>query len=311
MTVPAALLTEFTEYHSPDGLIYRFDDIDQFLVSETGYGMPDISYISQRGPFQHGNTIYDYRLDPRVIQLVHRRNACSRTDYWANRANILNLLRPNRQSFGSFDLGTLRKIFTDGSMRDIDVIIEQGPAFEARNPDQWDEWSFTETLRFIAPYPPFYDPTLKTVTWASGVAITEIEFPITFPITFSASLLSSSGNNITYDGTWLSYPTIEITGPIGGFKITNDTTGEFIQLNYTLAAGEVVTISLEFGNKTVENAAGDNLIGTVTTDSSLATFHIAPDPEAAGGVNSFSVAGAGVNDDTQVVLSYYEFYIGI
>jgi hypothetical protein len=304
-------ILEFTKYFSPDGEEYSFNEDEKFLMSETGLGMPPISYIDQRGPFQHGNTIYDYRLEPRIIQLVHRRNACSRDDYWGNRADLINLVRPNRQSAGQFNLGVLRKILSTGDTRDIDVIISQGPAFEPRNLSGWDEWAFTETLRFIAPYPVFYDPTSASATWTSGVTITELDFPITFPIQFSESLLSSSGNNIAYNGTWLSYPTIEVTGPIGGFKITNDTTGEFIHLNYTVPAGDTVTISLEFGNKTVEDVAGNNLIGTVTTDSDLATFHVAPDPEAAGGVNSFSVVGAGVDANTQVVLTYYTYYIGI
>ena len=66
---------EFTQYTAPDGEVYRFNIHDQFVLSETGMGMPIVRPISQSGPLQHGETIYDYRLEPRTIQLIMRRRA--------------------------------------------------------------------------------------------------------------------------------------------------------------------------------------------------------------------------------------------
>ena len=279
-------------------------------MSFMGDGMPPIEYISQRGPFQHGETIYDYRLNPRVIQFVHYSRADDRHRYWDKRSDIMNLLRPNRQSAGSFALGTLRKYMIDGTLRDIDVMIEQGPMFKSMDL-KWDEFSFMETLRFIAPDPTFYDPSIDTLTWTLGIAQVELEFPIEFPIEFSESLILGETNTITYIGTWLSYPGIVITGPFSGFNIENIDTGKFIQLNYAIQAGEVVTISLDYGNKSVESDIQGNLIGVVSTDSDLAEFAIVPDPEAPDGVNNLEVNGASADNDTQVVLSYYTRYIGI
>lgn len=305
---------EFTEYYSPDGEVYRFDTETKFLMSETGLGMPPIEYITQKGPFQHGETYYDYRLQPRTIQIVHRRNACSRIEWWNNRANILNLLRPNRQTVGDFSLGTLRKVLTDGSVRSIDVIIQEGPAFRARDNDVWDEWGIMETLRFIAPDPTFYDPTLNTESWTLNPdTVDQLEFPFTFDGTDMAfrQYVINDDHVVTYTGTWMSYPTIEITGPIIEPKITNESTGEVIYLNYDVESGEVVTITLEFGNKSVSSDVRGNIIGTVDSISDLATFHIAPDPEVADGINTLNVTGGGADGTTEVDIKYYTRYIGI
>lgn len=309
---------ELDYYISPDGVSYQFDTGNgKLLMSFTGDGMPPIEYIRQKGPFQHGETLLDYRLAARVIQYVHRRKGCSRYEYWDNRADLINWLRPNRQAPGQFDLGKLRKILPDGSKRDIDVMIQQGPAFAPRQSDVWDEWAFTESLQFIASDPTFYDPDADEVIWSISILLGKIYYSasaltdLAYPYFYGADIISGSAT-VTYLGTWLSYPTFELTGPLNQPFVENVTTGEHIQLAYDIAAGETVTISLPYGNKTVTNNFGANLIGTVTSDSDLATFHLAPDPEAAGGVNLFNASGGGgLAGVTQIRMWWYVRYIGI
>jgi len=307
--------------------VYEFDDRDQFfLKSFTGWGMPEINYITQQGPFQNGVTALDYRLKPRIIQYVHRRLGNCRQDYWTHRSDIINKLRPNFQLASTFDTAVLRKILPDGSIRDLDVLIDRGPNFNPRNVSEWDEYAFEETVRFIAFDPIIYDPVLQSATWE----LEDLENLIFYDAAnwpnravFDGDTASSRGVwftgdrisdtlSITYDGTWLSYPTITITGPLQSSEITNNTTGEKIELEYNISSGEIVTINLAYGQKTVVNNSGTNLIGTVTTDSDVATFHIAPDPEAPGGVNSLTVDGNGsVINETSVVIEWYTRYIGI
>jgi hypothetical protein len=256
--------------------------------------MPPLKHIDQTGPFQHGKTIYDYRLEPRIIQLVFRENAQNRQGYWDVRANILNFLRINRQSTTGFNLGTLRKITPNGAKRDINVIVEQGPEFRAREVGRWDEWSILETVRFIAPDPTFYDPAVVSATHvAGGGAIADFA--------------------ITYPGTWLAYPSIVVTGPIDDLVITNVETGEVLDLTgYILAAGRTITFDLTFGQKTVTESVAGNIIGFLTDDSDLTTFHLATDPEVAGGLNTIEVAGSAINNGvTSVQFDYYTRYIGI
>ena len=304
------LYPEYDSYIAPDGEVLTFDRMsDRFVQSFEGYGMSPIKYVEQQGALQHGTTIYDYKLQRRIIQWTIRQSGCSRWDYWEKRELFLDLLRPNRHTLNNFGPGKLRKLLPDGNMRDINVHIEFGPMFSSPT-GYWDEWGFTESLRFIAPDPTFYDPTLKSVTLDLSVAPADLVFPITFPITLGEALVDTT-SNIVYGGSWLAYPTLIITGPISGFRITNEATEEFIQISHELDSGDTITISLPYGNKEVIHSNGTDLQGSVSPGSDLATFHLAPSPEAVGGTNPITILGAGAGDITSLEIQHKERYIGI
>ena len=108
--------------------------------------------------------------------------------------------------------------------------------------------------------------------------------------------------------TVVSFSNIFQTSP----QILNNTTDEKIALDYNVSSGETVTIDLDYGKKTVTNNANVNLFGTLTTDSDVATFHIAPDPEAPGGVNELQVFGdEAALGETEIRIQWYVRYIGI
>lgn len=303
---------EFDRYISPDGEVYKFNnDIDQFvLAGVTGTGLPSIEYRTQRGPFQHGSTPLGLVLQPRVIQLLHRRNACDRQAYWAARSDLLNILRPNRQAVNTFAPGVLRKILPDRTKRDICVFLQTGPQFSGMQQGRWDEFSIQEALQFIAHDPTLFDPDENQVELALDTSASAIVFAEEFPITFISN--ATTGNNsITYTGTWETFPTILLIGPMRNPIIRNVTTGEKIEMEHTIGAGRTVTISLQYGNKTVVNDLGTNLIGTVTSDSDLATFHLAPAPEAPAGVNSIGAAASSLTSASRIVFQYFTRYIGI
>ena len=307
-------IREFTYYIAADGNEYELhipSGYGRWVLTESGWGTPPIDYITQRGPFQHGETVRDYFLRPRVIQMLIRQQFCNRDDWWGGRALLLDAIRPNRQTIPTaIDPGQLRRIQSDGSIRDLNVYLVEGPRFEPRNQTGWDEWAFQEVLRFIAYDPIVFDPT--EVEEVLGLDLTlELVFPIDFPIVFGASVIDDTVD-LTYVGTWETYPIIVITGPLSNFRIVNDTTGEEIALTYNIGVGDTITIDLSYGNKTVVDAGGTSRIGAVTPESDLATFHIAPDPEAPGGVNSLTVTGLGATPGvTQVEVSYFSRYFGI
>lgn len=308
-----ARLTEFLAYITPDGIEYPLDARNlRFLVSPvTGLGIPSMSLDTQRGGLQHGYTLLNYRLDPRVIQFVVREQGKNRQDRQDIRDEIIDIFRPNRWSvWDVIELGQLKKILPDGSVRYLDVFADATP-FEPVAPLDWDEWSVVTPFRLIAPDPTWYDPTAVTVAFVPDPPTDELAFPITFPIVFASSPVLDSNLVISYEGTWATYPTITITGPVTNPKITNVTTGEYIELDYTVSSGETVTITLGFGEKTVENQSGDNLIGSVTPESDLATFHIAPDPEAADGDNTINAYGSSADLSTVLSVSYNLRDVGI
>lgn len=301
---------ELFSYITPEGLEYKFNnDYDKFLLSFEGEGMPPINYITQTGPNQHGTTILDYRLQPRTIQWLHKKNSCDRQGYWESRGVLLDMLRPNRSVM--WCPGKLVYKLPGNIIRYIDAAIQQGPVFSPRSLDEYDEFSFLETLRFFAPDPTFYDPTLVSVSVMASATIDSLIFPFTFPFSFTEGVISFT-NNITYLGTWVSFPKIILTGPLQGVTIYNSAIDETIKLNYSITGGEIVTIDLTYGYKTVVSSLGANLIGSIDDTSSLSLFRIETAPIAPGGVNTITIDAFGAIDFvSSVVLQYYTRYIGI
>ena len=290
-------------------LVYSFhNNADRALMNFTGWGMPPVEYITQRGPYQHGVTLSNYRLQPRTVQYSYRKTGDCRDDYWDSRGGLINSLRMNRGATGCLERGRLRKILSDGTVRDLYVVIEQGPMFQPRG-SSWDEWAIYETLRFIAHDPVVFNPAQHTESWTI-TETSQLVFPITFPIFFGTNIVNNT-LNVTYEGTWLTYPVIVINGPLNGARIHNVSTDEVIEIGYDIPAGVTLTINLNYGVKTVTDAAGTSYIGTVSTSSDLATFHIAPDPEVAGGINQLVVEGSNADVNTAVVITWFDKYIGI
>ncbi len=312
------LQVEFTEYTSPDGKTIHLDRLPVGIVmsDETGMGMPDVRWISQQSPFQHGVTIYDYRLQQRTIQMTIRKNTCSRDDYWTARNTILDALRPNRQYFGQFALGTLLKTFPDGRKRAIDVLVDQGPVFTGKVQGRWDEFSFMDTVRFIAPDPTFYDPTqvqYSRIFACSGYHVLPFSFENNAEMTFDDEGDYAANWDVTYIGTWHSYPTFVITGPLSNVVIWNLTTEKKIDISsYDILSGETVTVVLDFGNKAITSDVNGNIISYVSSDSDLVDFYVACDPEAPDGENNITVFGDGaLTGSTEIYLRFYTRYIGI
>ncbi len=327
--------TEYVQYIAPDGGVYDFHTrgghVGRWVESVAGWGTPPIEYIRNRAPFQHGETVVDFFLRPRVIQLMIRQQYCNRDDWWTGRGDLLAEIRPNNAPLTGagfpytftffFDSGVplnpapgrLRWIEADGTLRDLDVFILSGPIFTPHRPRQWDEWGFREMLRFIAYNPVVYDPAQQEVTFVQ-VSADELVFPITFDasnIIFDSSTLIIT-QTIRYVGTWEEYPIITITGPLSNPIITNTTTNEKIQINRNILAGEHVIIDLRFGFKTVELDDGTNIIGDVSTDSDLTSFHLEPDPGAVNGDNVITATGGtAVPGVTEVRLHYFTRYFGI
>lgn len=291
----------------------------RYLLTTVGEGLPPITYRTQRGPTQHGETVLDFRLQPRTIQYVLRdQHARTRLEYWEQRSRWLDWLRPNRQVLNSFAPGRLRKILPDGSMRDIDAFIERGPTFEARKLNQWDERAINETLRFYCPDPTWYDPATRQITWSvelwDGLIFYSPTYPdhLVFPTNslFGTDLLRGTVD-ITYSGTWWAYPVITIVGPLSNATLSNTTLDTHIELDYNISLGETVTLTTAYGRKSVTNQLGTNLIGTLSRASDL-NFFLAPAPLAPGGINTLVLSGNNAMLGTTVaLLSYQPRYIGI
>lgn len=72
----------------------------RMLRQYSGFGLSPLHFITQRGPYQDGQTALDMRLDPRVVQVVIAEPLFRRMDFWDRRNDLLDLLRPSRSFNG-------------------------------------------------------------------------------------------------------------------------------------------------------------------------------------------------------------------
>lgn len=310
-------LQEKVVYFAPDGKRYNLHDPSgRAVLSMNGWGMPQVDYAETRGPFQHGTTPLTVRLGAREIEVNIAYARCSRDEYWASRAALMDALRVSRTDVNNPSPGYLRWYRSDGTIRQVDVLIKSGPEFPAGK--GWNSFGFEDTLVFKAFDPIIYDPTQGS-DYESGFGCTPEE-RLVFPFSFDYGHLAFGGSycdvtktaTINYTGTWQSYPTIVLTGAMTDAIILHNQTGKKIEFkDYTLPSGRVVTIDLAYNSKTVTLDDGSSLLAYISDDSALGDFAILPDPLVAGGVNTISIIAANADTNADATISWYVNYKGI
>jgi len=278
-----------------------------FAISYGNYGAPPVEYLTRRGYKQDGSTVVDYTINDRsIIITFYQKDACTRQQYWAYRAALIDFFRPNRG--GALTL-TIRE--SGGNKRSLKIYAAPGFVFAPSAPDE-SGWLLEEPITFVAYDPIWYDPTTADVV-LSGVAASQLVFPITFPIVFSPDGTTYS-TTITYVGNWKSYPIITLTGPYTSASIRNVSTGVSVVLFIAIGAGEQRIIDFTPGAQSVKDSSGNDQFGDLSPspNSNLVDFNIRPDPEVAGGVNVFEITLVGGEIGTSAVtIAYHDRYFGI
>jgi len=290
-----------------DGEYFDISEMtDAFYIGDDNLGMPPLHRLSQRGVFQHGDTDVDFRLDPREIVMSFGIKGSCYEDYWNKRKRILSIFKPSLSPL------TLESLDYSGNIRRISAKYVKGLELNSDDSEDMVGNEFYQKMAVVlkANDPIWYDPTLYSQTYAS-VAFTDLVFPISFPIEFGTRVMTSV-SDLVYNGTWLSYPQIVLTGPIGYPIIVNNTTGEVIEMTYKIVAGQIVTMDLSYGQKTVFDSGGNNLNGVISATSDFSTFHLEPEPVAVDGINNIEITATELTPGvSNVVFNYYERYLGI
>jgi hypothetical protein len=319
MTVPnfRPSQSEKLQYITPDGVVYNLHNPpDRSVLLYEGDGFPPVNFGTTRGPYQHGYSVTEGRVDARTINMTIRQNGCDRDAYWALRRTIDGILRYNRTNLNNPQPGILRRVTSDGLIRDLDCYVSKGPLY-SRNGDGWDEFSFQESLKFTAYNPIFYDPTVFSASVVdftpTPAFVQNLICPFSFPFLFGIDYtVITKTFSLAYNGNWEEYPTIIVTGPATDFKIQHNELGTLISLNgFTIPAGVVVTFDLTYAHKTVLDGAGVSWQGALTDDSNLVAFRLEADPIVLGGINTFSVSMTLGSVASQVEIRYKNRYIGL
>lgn len=302
-------LMEVQSITAVDGAKITFSG-EFFLAGFAGYGLPPINYVTQRGYKQTGETVraVDYQARTIAISLFTTQNK-TRTEYWAERQRIFNLVRPNRGTNRLNELTlTIRR--EDGSKRYIKGFYENG--LELTDEDtQENAFRIQTTLNIFCPNPIWYDSDTVAIT-PSPSQSNQLVFPITFPIQFGATGAIFSTGTINYNGSFRTYPTITISGPYTTATITLNPTGEELILQNAISVGEQRILTLSETGFTVVNEAGVDKFNDLFL-ANLVDFNIKPsDQLAAGAVQSIDTNLLnGVDGTSSVTYEYNPAYIGV
>ncbi len=286
-----------------DGTTYDLNDLTTYThLRSAGFGMPPVRRLTQQGPMQHGVSDVGYRLQPRILQLVMFIDEDDEDAYWGRRNAILDIFKP------SDTVLQLQTVHGAGVVRQLDCHYSGGLELGS---DGRMGWAHRMGIELYCPEPSWYNPTADIVTY-TGTLVGGLYFPALVPLLFSGGTYVDN-TDITYVGTWRSYPTVLITGPCDRAIVENLTTDEKLDMTYTLLAGESITIDCSYGVKTAIKQPGDvNMIGYLSSDSDLATFHLEPAPVAPLGINDMQVTIVGAEATIGLVtISYYSRYIGV
>ena len=287
----------------PTGTSFQLDNktLNRYFQAIGNIGMPPVENLDMVGPQQDGATFQDFRLRPRIISFAMSVKTAALAALFSDHQTWLAAIKP----FATASI--FRREMADGSQYELDVRFHSG--LDMKSNDMRGPTLQKYGVQLIA-----YDPVWRKLPLQSQLfaisELTELVFPMTFPIVWGGSLIDDT-TIVAVAGTWETYPIITLTGPLTNPKVSNESTNQSIQLNYTVPAGRVVTIDLTPGIKTVKDDIGVNLIGYVSTDSDLFGFHLGVPPEVSGGSNSIRVQTSGATNDSEVNMSWYSRYIGI
>lgn len=328
-------------YISPDGQTYHFWNM---ITDHSNLGIPPVKFIEDSGPQQHGVNVRDWRINPRTITLQFFKETDglhqSRTEILHK---IINKIRGNRGRSLNVP-GWLRYVNDNWEMLEIPVFVLQGPRGDYNHTEGLLNNSASDSIQFYANDPIWREVRKRTIlvngttrligtfcidstiveSWNldEGINLDEGSLLDDFGFTTVSSTcipgcLSSQSYvleriPVQYTGTWDGDQIdILLRGPMTQPTITNETLGRKIELNYIIEDEDYVIITIRPEFATVVNAAGDNLIATLSSISDLADFVFKCEGEVTPtGENIITVAAAEPDwDKTEIQIDYYVRHI--
>ena len=301
------------------GQTYDLNDGAEIALLDYDLGLAPVRRLSQRSPLQAGDTDLGYRVDPRYIDLAWALRGTGLANYRDVRGRFMEVWVPR-------DTATVLTFTFEDRTRALDVHLD--------GELNWGERVATvEKVSgvFKASDPRLYDPSIRTVPFSLAGTGAGSGWPIPWPIPWAIGddVLNLALTILYAEGSRLGapeYPLITIFGPIDNPVISNETTGEEIDLSQGAGLSladptEWVTIDLAGPDrrdaKTVRGQDGNSMDHFLTPLSGLATFHLAPagerlyDGSFATGTNVIRVEGDGVTSQTLVTMNYYDRYHGV
>ena len=251
--------------------------------------------ISSKSPQQDGETYEASYMQKRNIVITGIIMAADYTTLNGLKRTVQNLFCPGISSTLSYTNETYTKECT--------VVSERSPIF-SQGKQEKDRSYQVFIVSLIAHNPFFLDEDFTGETFS--LSLGNFEFP--WEIIADYEIETEGNNRVTLvnAGDVTTPVQIIFDGPATNPKITNETTGEFIEVTKVLLAGERLLIDTQFGNKSVifdNGTTQTNAFSLIDLDSTF--FQL----EIGNNVISYS-ADFGV-DTASVNIQYKNRFIGL
>jgi hypothetical protein len=273
-----------------------------YLTGTVNFGMAPSHRITQRGPFQEGDSDIDFRLDPRIMSLPIVVPTSSIDDHFYYRNLLLNIFKPGN------DVSLLALNYTDGAtelIRYINVKILSSLTLDTDSKD----FNIRGVIQLRADDPTWYDGLAYEATLTSPILGTPTPYPKPYEVPYGSAGIGGI-TNILYEGTWISYPVLTAVGPLTDLTIT-DGLGHVISIDTPIPASTYISIDLKYGAKTVIDQDGVNRFAWLDINSDLINWALYPSPFVFDGINTISVSATGTDGGSSVSINWIPRYIGV
>lgn len=218
-------------------------EVEDILLSHIeGLGHPGSTSQKSQGVVQDGCDVEDALLDTRQIKMEVTIRTKNRTKLYELRRKIYRIINPKTYNSQTNKRGELLLYYTnDFKKYRIYARVEDGVDFNQRkkNHDK-------ATLSFLCADPYWLDEkdTFEDIKSIKG----GLKFRLSLPNKFATTTFYKNINNV---GDVETPVQVEYEGPATNPKITNETTGEYIQVNMEIAEKEKLIINTAEGQETV------------------------------------------------------------
>jgi len=271
-----------------------------YLTGTVNFGMAPSHRITQRGPFQEGDSDIDFRLDPRIISLPIVVPVSSIDDHFIYRNALLDIFKPGN------DTARLEVNYENGlTVRYIDVKILSSLTMDTDSKD----FNIRGVIQLRAEDPTWYDNNAYETPLTSPILGTPTPYPKPYEVPYGSAGIGgiTTVNNI---GTWINYPVLTAFGPLTNLTIT-DGLNHVISFDTPIPAGTYIIINLKYGAKTVVDQDGVNRFAWLDINSDLINWAIYPSPYVVDGYNTISVSATGTDAASSVTMNWTPRYIGV
>lgn len=279
-----------------------FEFIDPDATSTTlsvewnmdGRYLPDAFFDSEASPVYAGSLVNRVRHQERKISLPITIQSTDPSALQTELRSLTYKMDPTR------GIGTLKVTNTDATVREIPCYVESGLNLpEQLGSTQGRYWQRLN-LVFYCPQPYWLDasPTQETIAYGATSATF---FPM-FPLKMSSSTVFGT-TSVDNTGDVSAWPTWTINGPGSAIYLKNLTTSETLNITYTLAAGESITIDTSPDVTTVTKQDGTNIFPYLSTTSSL--WPLEP------GTNELQLEMSSATSSSSIVFSYKRRWLSV